>query len=420
MNSIFPTARPLLSQGGLSFGDGADASAPFVLISKQDCLIGLGVADRLPPVPRDRVAALLPGFFAEAAARGDGAQGDGPGLLVGAIPFDADKPVHLFQPRRVERNPARLDGAFGPADEPESSTPVRRGSGWRLRAEPAPEIYAGHVAAALEAMAGDEPALRKVVLARSLLLDTDAPLDVVRLLKILQTDASATTYAVPLPVTPGGVSRTLVGATPELLVEKAGPRVRSFPLAGSARRQPHATADRAAAEALAQSDKDRREHAAVVEAILDALTPYCRTLTADGPELTSTATMWHLATRIEGVLKDEGVSSLELAGVLHPTPAVCGLPRDPARALIGRLEPVDRGFFTGAVGWCDGRGDGRWYVAIRCAEIAGHRARLYAGAGIVPGSLPQAEVAETDAKFMTMLNALQLGDDVITVAGAAR
>lgn len=417
MNSIFPKAVAPTRRPQSLPGDGADASAPFVLISKQECLIGLGVADRLPPVPRDRMAALLPRFFAGAAARGAG-----PDLLVGAIPFDADKPVHLIQPRRVERDPAMLDGAFGApaAAEMEASTPARRGSGWRLRAEPSPETYAGHVAAALEAMEGDAAALRKVVLARSLLLESDAPLDVLRLLKILQADASATTYAVPLPVAPGSEPRTLVGATPELLVEKAGARVRSSPLAGSARRQAHATADRAAAEALLQSDKDRREHAAVVEAILDALTPYCRTLAAQGPELTSTATMWHLATRIEGGLKDEGVSSLELAGVLHPTPAVCGLPRDPARALIGRLEPVDRGFFTGAVGWCDGRGDGRWSVAIRCAEIAGNRARLFAGAGIVPGSLPQAEVAETDAKFMTMLNALQMGDDVITVAGGVR
>ena len=121
--------------------------------------------------------------------------------------------------------------------------------------------------------------------------------------------------------------------------------------------------------------------------------------------------MWHLGTRIEGMLKDPEMPSVVLAALLHPTPAVCGVPMARANALIHDLEPVPRDFYAGAVGWCDARGDGAWYVAIRCAEIAGATARLYAGAGIVPGSDPMAEAAETGAKFGAFLAALGLPPD---------
>ncbi|MBI1205759.1 MAG: isochorismate synthase [Azospirillum sp.] len=391
----------------------------FVLISNQDCLVGLGAAQALPACARSDVLPLLPGFFADAVRRG------GPPLLVGALPFDVDRPVQLFQPQRLARDPAELDAAIAASGR---GTSVWHRSGWRLQAEPTADRYADAVSAALSllspATAGaagtsDPPALNKVVLARSLVLEAAAPRDLGRLLRILQTDGSVTTFAVPLPAAAGTPPRVLVGATPELLLEKRGTRVRSLPLAGSARRRPDPGADRAAAAALAKSDKDLREHALVVEAILDGLSPYCRDLRAPAAELVSTATMWHLATRIDGQLRDATLSSLELVAVLHPTPAVCGHPRDRARAVIGQLETFDRGFFTGAVGWCDHHGDGRWLVAIRCAELCGGTARLYAGAGIVPGSLPQAEVAETDAKFSTMLNALQFGDDVVGSAGLA-
>jgi isochorismate synthase len=183
--------------------------------------------------------------------------------------------------------------------------------------------------------------------------------------------------------------------------------VHSHPLAGSARRLPDAGEDREAADRLRTSDKNRREHAMVVEAIFDVLAPYCRDLSAPpAPELVSTSTLWHLATPIRGTLRDPSVSSLELACALHPTPAVCGLPRAAAAEAIRMIEPFDRGFYSGAVGWCDGNGDGEWHVTIRCAEIAGSTARLYAGAGIVAGSDPDEEVAETATKFMALLGAL--------------
>ncbi len=120
--------------------------------------------------------------------------------------------------------------------------------------------------------------------------------------------------------------------------------------------------------------------------------------------------MWHLGTRIEGELKDPEAlawtSSAALAALLHPTPAVCGTPRAPAADAIAALEPMPRGFYAGAVGWCDAAGDGDWHVALRCARVQGREARLFAGAGIVADSVPALEGAETRAKFNAMLNAL--------------
>ncbi|HEY9216058.1 MAG TPA: chorismate-binding protein, partial [Ancylobacter sp.] len=202
------------------------------------------------------------------------------------------------------------------------------------------------------------------------------------------------------------------GATPELLIAKTGAAILSHPLAGSAQRLRDASADRAAAEGLRASEKDNREHAEVVSAILDQLAPYCAELGApEGTQLVPTASMWHLGTRIVGRLRDAGTPAVELASLLHPTPAVCGTPREAAAKAIAELEGYDRGFYAGAVGWCGASGDGVWHVAIRCAEIAGHEARLYAGAGIVRGSDPVAEGEETSAKFAALLRALGIDED---------
>ncbi|CAM5195833.1 isochorismate synthase OS=Castellaniella defragrans (strain DSM / CCUG 39792 / 65Phen) OX=1437824 GN=BN940_00301 PE=3 SV=1 [Castellaniella denitrificans] len=124
--------------------------------------------------------------------------------------------------------------------------------------------------------------------------------------------------------------------------------------------------------------------------------------------LTSTARLWHLGTLIEGELADPAISALDLAIALHPTPAVCGLPTADARRAIAGLEPFERGYFAGAVGWCDAAGDGAWAVAIRCAQASGRRLTLSAGAGIVPGSVPELEYQETGNKLRTVLDALGL------------
>ncbi|NUP81508.1 MAG: isochorismate synthase, partial [Nonomuraea sp.] len=172
--------------------------------------------------------------------------------------------------------------------------------------------------------------------------------------------------------------------------------------------------DRRRAAALAASAKDLREHRLVVADVADALAPYCAGLRVPAtPELTSTEAMWHLSTRITGTLRDPDVRALTLAAALHPTPAVCGTPEPGARRVIEALEPFDRGFYAGLAGWTDAAGDGEWAVAIRCAEVAEHTLRLYAGAGIVTGSDPDAELAETSAKFRTMLRALGVSDALV-------
>jgi isochorismate synthase len=149
----------------------------------------------------------------------------------------------------------------------------------------------------------------------------------------------------------------------------------------------------------------------VTDAVRASLRPLCKKLTASvPPRLIATATMWHLQTEIVGELTDPSTSSLQLALALHPTPAVCGVPTARARAAIGELEGFDRDFYAGVVGWCDRSGDGEWVVAIRCAEVRPDSLRLYSGAGIVAGSVPAAELAETSAKFRTMLEAIGLDD----------
>ncbi len=374
---------------------------PFALLSGAERFLGRGCRRLLPGGEPADLAARVAGFFAEA--------GDGPLRLVGALPFDRTRPVHLFQPEELVPTP--------PAASSPAAGGIRR---WSVRLEPGVEIYRAAVARALALMAASAatPAkLRKVVLARTLRIDSDAAIDAQALLAALAQDDSVTAYCVPLPPRRDAPARALVGATPELLLEKSGARVASHPLAGSARRRADPAADRMAAEALLRSDKDRREHAEVVEAVLDNLAPFCRELAApDGVGLVSTLSMWHLGTRIVGELKDRELSSIEIAARLHPTPAVCGTPRDAAYRAIERLEPLDRDFYGGAVGWCDAAGDGRWHVAIRCAEVSGGTARLYAGAGIVPGSDPAAEADETGAKFGALLAALGIDERAVEAA----
>lgn len=271
----------------------------------------------------------------------------------------------------------------------------------KILAEPDSKIYANAVTTALARMESAD-ALRKVVLARTLKAVLSQPIDQRRVMHRLSGDPAAVTFRVALPG-----DRALIGATPELLLKKHDYHVSSLPLAGSSRRNADPAADRKSGADLLASDKNLREHRFVTEHILDTLSPFCRSLSVPGqPELIATQTMWHLGTRIEGVLKDRDISSAVLAAALHPTPAICGVPHSDAAALINQLEPVPRDFYSGIVGWCNSAGDGAWYVAIRCAEIVGRTARLYAGAGIVPGSDPQAETAETFAKFRTMLTAL--------------
>jgi isochorismate synthase len=167
-------------------------------------------------------------------------------------------------------------------------------------------------------------------------------------------------------------------------------------------------ADEASGAALAASAKNRHEHQLVVDAVREALDPLCVDLQiAEEPQLTKTAAVWHLCTPISGRLREKSTTALDLAVALHPTPAVGGVPSTAASELINELEG-DRGFYAGAIGWCDQRGDGRWVVSIRCAQLSADRrtADAYSGGGIVAESDPDDEVEETTTKFNTILSAL--------------
>ena len=387
-----PFAGALDTASTTAWPAAATAPVAFHLHAPARRLDAEGCLARLPAGPADTLGTRVDAFFSARRA--------GPALLVGALPFDPRRDDALYQPERLV--PAAAVAGDGACLQPSAAV-----------AEPAEADYAAAVARCIARLdrEGDPVGLHKVVLARSLRIEAASVVDPQRLAARLGEDTSVTTYVVPLPVVTGEAPAWLVGATPELLVSRQGLEVVSHPLAGSARRWHDPRQDAAAARALLGSAKDHDEHRHVVEAILDALAPLCSRLRAPpGPSLHATRTMWHLGTRIEGRLKDPAVSSAHLAGLLHPTPAVCGTPRLPALEAIRALEPVDRGFYAGAVGWTDAAGDGEWYVSIRCARVQGRAMRLFAGAGIVAGSEPALEVDETAAKFRAMLDALGIDD----------
>ncbi|QRP46834.1 isochorismate synthase MenF [Amycolatopsis sp. FDAARGOS 1241] len=321
-------------------------------------------------------------------------------LAVGALPFDTGPdtttPGHLVLPRTVHRAQAEADGAAPGAPEELPAPGV-------TREVPSADGHKANVRAAVAALR--ERGLRKAVLARALELEFDAPIPVESIVRNLaRGNPRHFTYAAELP---GG--RTLVGATPELLLSRAGDSVYTTPHAGSMPRSADPVADRANGEALLASAKDQEEHAVVIDYVVEALRPFCRKLDVPaGPELVSTPAIWHLRTAITGELVDRSVTALDLAAALHPTPAICGTPTAAARDLVQELEPFDRGYYAGTVGWVDASGDGEWAVAIRCAEVAGASMRLYAGGGIVPASDAEAEFEETIAKFRTLLGAMGL------------
>jgi menaquinone-specific isochorismate synthase len=230
-------------------------------------------------------------------------------------------------------------------------------------------------------------AAEKIVLAREIAIEADAPFDLRAVLETLHaTQPGCVVYA------DGG----FVGASPELLVRRTGDAIVARPMAGTGLR---------AAE-LVRSEKDAREHRFVVDAVCEALTPACAEVVADGPTPVALTDLTHLATTITARLRDPETSAVDLALALHPTPAVAGTPRAAAMAAIRRLEPAPRDLYAGPCGWVDARGDGAFVVALRGAQIDGPRARLHAGAGIVAGSDAAAEWAETRAKLEPMLRAL--------------
>ncbi|BBY54720.1 isochorismate synthase [Mycobacterium koreense] len=339
--------------------------------------------------------------YASAAAAQDALRrGDTP-IVVGALPFRPGDATALMSPATVQHSAELPRWDLGPLPAVQITA-----------AEPDVDEHRRRVAAAVDMLRADGTAMHKVVLARALRLRAVAPLDARAVLtRLVAADPTGYGYLVDLSAAgPGYAGRALVGASPELLVTRCGQTVTARPFAGSAPRHRDPQRDRSNGAALAASGKDLHEHRLVIDAMAAVLDPLCVDLQiADTPQLSRTATLWHLSTPIRGRLRHTSTSALDLALALHPTPAVGGVPTDAAIRLIDRLEG-DRGFYAGAAGWCDAGGDGRWVVSLRGAELGTDRRDVLAraGGGIVAESEPDAEVAETTAKFGAILNALSV------------
>lgn len=312
-------------------------------------------------------------------------------VIVGALPFDPAEPSCLYIPEHAEWEGRSSVPAPGiPLEVPlleRTSTPDE--SGFKRAVEHAILNFGfGEV----------DKAVLAVIQELSFAGDVD-PGSIMANLRAQNREG----YQFQVPLPDGG---SLVGVSPELLVRRDGARLVANPLAGSARRAADAEADRAIAEQLVRSEKDQHEHRLVVRDIVARLGGVCSHLNVPKePSLINTATLWHLSTRIEGELQDERMTALQLACLLHPTPAVCGYPTERARQLIRFVEPFERGLFSGMVGWCDAQGNGEWAVTIRCGIVNGNVVRLFAGAGIVQASSPDSEWDEVQTKLGTMLRA---------------
>jgi menaquinone-specific isochorismate synthase len=246
----------------------------------------------------------------------------------------------------------------------------------------------------------DKTEIDKVVLARDLIAATDAPIDVRPILNTLATNYPATwVFAVD----------GLIGATPELLLRLSRGMVTSRVLAGTIPKTGDDARDLALAASLARSSKDLEEHEYAVRSVAEALEPFCSsTNVPDAPFVLHLANVMHLATDVTGALLESKhhVDAFSLLKSLHPSAAVCGTPRNIAFDVIDEIEGMNRGRYAGPVGWIDARGDGELGIALRSGQVTGDEIRIFAGCGIVAGSDPAVELAESNAKFSAMRSAL--------------
>ena len=333
-----------------------------------------------------------------------GVPGTGP-IALGSFAYSADSPqgASLTVPqvvvgRRGDRAWVTTMGLGSApavpelvASRPEQPIGVRFADGVRSSPE-----WATLVSSAIRRIV--DGALDKVVLARDLEVQADAPIDTRWILaRLAERYDNTWVFSVD----------GLVGATPELLVRLDKGLVHSRVLAGTIRRTGDDEHDLALAGSLARSSKDLEEHEYAVRSVADALRPHCYSMNVpEAPFVLHLTNVMHLATDVAGVLGDR-TTSLTLAASLHPSAAVCGTPTDKADAVIADIEGMDRGRYAGPVGWMDAGGDGEWGIALRCGTVEdASRMRLFAGCGIVAGSDPEAELAESDAKLIPMRDAL--------------
>lgn len=376
-------------------------------VRRGEGLIGWGTAARISPGPGpDRFARAEAELraLAEAAEVDDPVAVPGSGLVgLGSFAFTDEAhgsvlrvPQVLIGRRdgRTWRTDVTADD-LAPAPEP-SETPPREVPRDRPRyaGSSLPDLaWLEAVAAAVERIADGE--LAKVVLARDHAVWSEHRFDALDLARRLHRR---------FPRCHTFVADGLVGATPELLLARDGDRVTSRVLAGTTGRSDDEGEDAALGAALLASDKDQHEHRLAADSVREVLAPRCAQLEEDPhPRLLRLDNVQHLATVFRGRLAEAGASSsLALVAALHPTAAVGGTPRGDAVALIAALEGMERGRYAAPVGWTDAAGDGEWGIALRCAELSGARARLFAGVGVVGASLPEDELEETRLKLRAM------------------
>lgn len=380
-----------------------DPVDPLLFIRRGDGIAGIGEALRLeftgPTRMTDAAAAWRE--LVAAATITDPIALPGSGLVaLGSFAFSEHSKATsvLIVPRVIigKREGTAWITHVGAVSAVPAPTPL--GAEYRISLLPG-EMTADAFSAAVEAAIGRirSGVVSKVVLARDLVGRLPEGADLRRVLIDLALGYPDTyTFAV----------NGFIGSSPETLVRVDHGSVSARVLAGSIGRGADADADHDAAVSLATSEKDLDEHAYALASVVSALAPHSLKLTrSELPFTLKLPNLWHLGSDVEGTLSD-GSSSLDLIAALHPTAAVAGTPTDAALDIIRELEPFDRGRYAGPVGWVGANGDGEWAVALRSAHVsATGRITAYAGAGIVDGSDPARELAETKMKFRPIVEA---------------
>ncbi len=373
------------------------AEAPFFFASPNSSMLGVGVEREFnQAIPFSELADRATLMLDQAKTQDN----DNP-VLFAVIPFDENTSSKFFIPKK-------LYVSSSPRDRKKKHHYQKKAT---VISPPTGNEYKQGVSTLLNLF--DNTDLSKVVLSRSVKIETDEDIDQNALLNnLLSINSNGYTFSVSI-----NDNAKLMGASPELLLAKKGAYVISNPLAGSRPKSQDAQDNHQSSTSLLDTQKDLNEHSFVVEEVEKVISRYCHNLfTPMVPSVIETETMLHLSTVLEGQADDPNINSLQIAAELHPTPAVCGFPRNSAYQAIRELETFERGYFTGMIGWCDARGNGEWVVTIRCAEVNQHEMCIFAGAGIVHESSPQSELDETGAKMGTMLKAAGIQIDELLTA----
>jgi menaquinone-specific isochorismate synthase len=395
--------HPLLS----SISTAKDLSTAW--IRSGDGLIGFGVYKELEISGPERFTLARNWWDKEVAnfTIKNNVHGGGTGpILFTSFAFDENQPSKLIIPQIVigQKNGKSWITWIGETSQPEISqlknSAVSGGIKWQAGSI-SEEKWRNQVAVAIKSI--NDGDLEKVVLARDLTATSTSAIDARQLLKRLEIEYPSTW----LFLVDG-----LVGATPELLVRLSKSLVTSRVLAGTIRKTGDEDRDLTLAASLAKSSKDLEEHEYAVRSVADALAPFCSsTNVPDSPFVLHLSNVMHLATDVTGVLNDSAKPTdiFTLISELHPSAAVCGTPTKKASELITELEQMSRGRYAGPVGWIDIHGDGEIAIALRCGQISQDKLKIqiYAGCGVVAGSDPEKEFAESQAKLMPMRTALE-------------